>query len=742
LIVSPKELNYTAGCVKICRTRLVGVALVIFAATVWLFWPSIHGEFLDTDDKEYLRQSERWNGLTWSAVTWAFTSTDPYYHPLPRLLHVLDYQLWGTDAAGHHATNIILHALNAALVFGFVWTLLGAVSLTTGERLAIGSGVAMMFAIHPFQVESVAWMAGRTQLLCATFGIGCVWAYAGGARRWVVWGLFALALLCKPTAVSLPFAMLAIDYYPLRRYEQSGWGRLLWEKAPMLTLAVVAGVVTTITEAGLAPWQIAPLSDRVLMTFQSLVFYPWRLVCPIHLSPFYPLRVRPSLGEWKVVVSVLSVGVITALAVWNRRRLPALAAAWGAYIAFVLPVSGLTQGLGAVAPRHAYVAMLPVLLLASGGGVWLWRRSGTAAHVALTGLVACELCVFGVCARGSIPEWHNEETLRRAVLRWFPDSEFDNRMLALVLLEHGRASEALEYAKRAVEVAPEVSFSHMTLGRVLGKLGRVPEAMAEDEEALRLNPNLAAAQYNSGISMMELGKAPEAAEHFEQALRVNPDDPDAQYSLGRALFQMGQVPEAIGHYEEALRLDPSAAGAHYNLGLALAQLGRVPEAIAQYEETLRLNPSDAGAHYNLGLALARQGRLEEAAGHWEQTLRLNPDDAGAHYNLGLALARQGRLQEAVGHWDQTLRIKPDDAGAHYNLGLALARLGRLPEAIAHYEQALRIKPDYAEAHYNLGNALQRQGRVPAAIEHYQQALKLRPDYPAAKEALTRLPAGP
>lgn len=219
------------------RIKLVGVALGIFVVTVWLHWPSVHGEFLDVDDKEYLRQSERWNGLTWNAVKWAFTSMDPYYHPLPRLSHVLDYQLWGKNAAGHHATSVFLHALNAALVFGFLWTLLGAVSLTTGERLAMALGVTVAFAIHPFQVESVAWMSGRTQLLCATFGIGCLWAYAAGARRWVVWGLFALALLCKPTAVSLPFAMLAMDYFPLRRHERFGWGRLLWEKAAMIALA-------------------------------------------------------------------------------------------------------------------------------------------------------------------------------------------------------------------------------------------------------------------------------------------------------------------------------------------------------------------------------------------------------------------------------------------------------------------------------------------------------------------------
>ncbi len=201
------------------------------------------------DDVEYLRQSERWNGLTWNAVKWAFTTTDPYYHPLPRLSHVLDYQIWGRNAAGHHATSVFLHALNAAFVFGFLWTLLGAASLSTGERLTVALWVAAVFAIHPLQMESVAWISGRTQLLCTMFCIGSLWAYAAGGRQWVVWGLFVLAVLSKPMAVSLPFVMLAMDYFPLRRHEQLGWGRLVWEKAVMIALAGAVGVATMITKS-------------------------------------------------------------------------------------------------------------------------------------------------------------------------------------------------------------------------------------------------------------------------------------------------------------------------------------------------------------------------------------------------------------------------------------------------------------------------------------------------------------
>ena len=321
----------------VSRTKLVAVALVIFAVTVWLFWPSVHGEFLNGDDYEYLRQSVRWYGLTWNAVKWAFTCTDEYYQPLPRLSHVLDYQMFGTSAAGHHATGIVFHALNATLVFGFLWTLLGATALTTGERLAVASWVAVVFAIHPLQTESLAWMSGRTQQLCTMFGIGCLWAYAAGARRWLVWTLYVAALLCKPMAVSVPFVMLAIDYYPLRRHERLGWGRLVWEKAVWIVLAGVAGLATVITESQIgsliAPLTAVPLSERLFRVFESLTFYPLKLVWPSHLLPVYPITPGLSLHQWPVLGSVLSVVVITTVVIMERQRTPMLAAAWGAYLA-------------------------------------------------------------------------------------------------------------------------------------------------------------------------------------------------------------------------------------------------------------------------------------------------------------------------------------------------------------------------------------------------------------------------
>jgi len=639
------------------RKSLIGLGLVVFATALWVHWPSLQGDFLRIDDVEYLRKSMHWNGLTWNAVKWAFTTTESYYQPLTRLSHVLDYQLWGTNAAGHHASSVILHALNAALVFGFLWTLLGTASLTPRERWLMALGVALVFAVHPLQTESVAWMSGRTQLLCTTFMIGALWEYVARRRLWAMWGLYVAALLCKPMAVSLPFVMLAIDYYPLRRQVHAGWPRLFREKAAMIVLAMVAGIATVITKShdgNANPSAALPLSVHVYRMFESLAFYLWKLVWPTHLSPTYPVPWGLSLGQAPVLASVLIVILISVVAGLERRRWPILIAAWGAYVVLVVPSSGLmSPAAQTLAQRYAYVAMLPPLLLLGGAAVWLVRRSTRVICVALTCLLVGEVCAFAIRTRRLIPSWHNDETLWRATLVEFPDSEEANRALATQLCDEGRASEALPYAQRAVELAPQAWEAHMRLGLVLAMVGRLQEAIVQHEQALQINPNSAM----------------------------------AKFGLAVALDHLGKTAEAIPYYEDALRLNPSLDGAHFNLANALAQSGRLQEAVEHYELALRI-----------------QQALQ---------VRVHPDLAATQNNLAIALFRLGRVPEAIEHYQEALRINPDSAEAHNNVGLALFQVGRVAEAIEHYRQALRIKPDFTEAQFNLRNALEAESKAQA-----------------------------
>ena len=694
------------------RTRLLGLGLVIFAATFCLYRPSLDGEFLRGDDWENLHQAIRWDGLSWGAVHWAFTSAQPYYQPLARLSRSLDYQLWRKKAAGHHLTNVVLHAVNAVLVFGLAWTLLGATSLTTDERLATACGVSVVFAVHPLQVETVAWISGRTHLLCATFGIGSVWAYVAGARRWLVWALYAGAVVSQPIAVSLPLTMLAIDYFPLRRHQEAGWRQLLIEKIPLLGLGILVVAATMITGwrfAGpMVPMKAFPATQRVLLMFENLAFYPAKLLWPAHLSPFYPLPSGLSLEQWPILLSVLSVGTIAFVAVWRWRRTPALVVGCAAYAMMILPVSGPMQGGSqAMAPRYAYQAMLPLLLLAGGAAVWLWRHSANGARAALVGLLVVAVCGFGRLTHRMILVWHDDETLWRAVLAEFPDWELPNGLVVMSLVDQGRGREALDCAERYVKIAPGQRAAHNALGLVMSQLGGFEAAVRQYERALQIDPGNAEVHFNLATVLARLGQTENADGEYVEALRIRPDYLEAHLGFGSALLRQGRVPEAMGHFQEALRINPDYAGTYFYFGNALLMQNRAPEAIERYEKALRVDPEYAPAQWGFGNALALENRASEAIPHYEEALRLDPEYAEAHYNLGLVLAGLGRMPEAMAHWEQVLRIHPDDIQAHYSLGTALEQQGRMPEAIEQYKRVLQLQPDFTAA----SNALVRlQGR--------------------------------
>jgi tetratricopeptide (TPR) repeat protein len=253
----------------------------------------------------------------------------------------------------------------------------------------------------------------------------------------------------------------------------------------------------------------------------------------------------------------------------------------------------------------------------------------------------------------------------------------------------------------------------------------------------------AEAENNLGLALEERGEVKEATKYFNRALQLNPDFAEAHSNLGTALVGLGEPQKALQQFEKSVQLRPDWAPAHYNLGVALEAVGgRMPEAIAQYQKALRVDPGYAEAHDHLANVLARSGKLEDAIAHYQEVLRLKPDDAEAHLNLGAAFAKLGKSEEAIQHYEMALRIQPDYAAAHNSLANAFVRAGKAEEAIAQYQQALQIAPDSVEIHYNLGVALEKAGRVPEAIEHYQQALKLQPDLTAAKNALSRLHAGP
>jgi protein O-mannosyl-transferase len=683
--------------------RLLGLSgALIVLLTVVTYIPALYGGFIWDDHNNITdnRLLRTWKGLE---TTWTDTQASIQYYPLSYTVFWFEYNLWGTDTFGYHLVNVLLHAANAVLM-GLLFFRLGV----PGAWLA-----AVLFAVHPVHVESVAWITELKNVLSGFFFLSALLAFLRfeqrAERRWWFYAfsllLFVCALLSKTSTVALPVALVLVLWWKLERVK----GRDLWPVLPFILVGAALSLLTVWLEkhhvgAEGSEWQLS-LVERWLVAGRVVWFAVGKFVWPHPLIFIYP-RWQVDAGVWWQFLFPLA-AVCVLLSLWYLRRRVGkgpLAAA----LFFVGTTAPVPAAFNLYFMRFSYVAD-HFYYLAGIGFMVLVAAALTRAVPNSKFLIAVALPMAAILSALSWQRCHafrDEETLWR-------DTVAQN---------------------------PNAWMAHNNLGIALEESGRFQDAIRHYEQALRLEPDYAKAYNNLGGALVQLGRVQEAIGHYEQALRIMPDSAEVHCNLGIALEQSGRVREAIGHFEQALRIMPDYAEAHYNLGVALEQGGRIQEATRHFDQVLRIKPDYAEAHYNLGVALQQTGRLQEAMEHWEHALRLKPDYAEAHYSLGSASVRLGRVQEAIDHWQQALRIRPDYAEAHYDLGVALVGLGKVQEAIGHWEQALRLKPDCAEAHYNLGVALERAGRLEDATRHFEQALRINPYYAEARNRLARLRA--
>src|SRR6267378_539469 len=628
-LARPSPQRWGAGLVSML------IAVVTFAA----FLPALQNQFVDWDDAVNFLDNPHYRGLGWSQLGWMWTAFHAgHWIPLTWMTLGLDYLLWGMNPFGYHLTSLVLHAANAIVFYFVALRILRLALLDAGDRgragLALAAGfAALLFALHPLRVESVAWATERRDVLSGLFYLLTILVYLRACERgergrgwyWGAVGLFGCALLSKSMAVGLPVVLLILDVYPRRRLGAAvGWWseparRVYLEKIPFVLLAGGASAIAFLalfTLHNMAALDQLSVPGRLALSAHSLSFYLWKTVLPLNLSPLYELRVNAWAPSFLLGYGVVL--AITALALALRRRVPGLAATWLAYVITLLPVLGIFQnGPQVAADRYTYLAGLGWALLAGAGLLSASRRL----PVVSTGLALVLLVGLGSLTWSQAQVWHDSEKL------W--------------------------------------------------------------SQAIAIDPRSPVAHNNWGDALAEQGKMVEAIEHYQQALQFKPDYARAHNNWGNALANQGKMAEAIPHYEQALQFKPDYADAHNNLGAALANQGKLAEAIEHYQTALRLKPDHAAAHSNMGVELARQGKMAEAIPHYEQALQFKPDYADAHYNWGNALAKQGKMAEAIEHYQQALQFKPDYAEAHNNWGNALAQQGKLAEAIAHYQQALQ-----------------------------------------------------
>ena len=650
------------------RRLVIGVCIFL-AAIIWLvFGQTVHFSFVNYDDHLYVDENPAvTGGLGLNGVTWAFTHTvASNWHPLTVLSHMLDWQLYGENAGGHHLTSVLLHTASAIVLFLVLRQMTG--------KLWRSAVVAAVFAIHPLRAESVAWVSERKDVLSGLFFMLTLWAYVRYARRpfstgryLCVVALFALGLLSKPMLVTLPFVLLLLDYWPLGRFQWTtlratlpALRRLFLEKIPLFLLAAILSVVTFVAQKNSGTvLENVPVAERLSNGIVSYGIYVWEMLWPRHLAAFYPLVSAPI---WQIAGAGALLLTVTVLAIGTARRRAYVLVGWLWYLGMLVPVIGFVQaGLQSHADRYTYLPQIGLYLLLTWGAAdwcarWHYRRA------VVGGVSATILIALVFCARVQASYWQNGEALWTHTLACTADN----------------------------------TVARINLGTALLQAGREDEATFQFQRALQINPRSAEAHYNLGTMLLHAGRADEAMARFRQALEINPRYADAHNNLGYVLLLTGRVQDAMAEFQQALQIHPDDADIHNNLGSALLMTDRLEEARVQFQQTLQIHPNDAGAQFNLGYVLLRMGRPDEAMVHYQRALQINPSSVKILDGVAWVLAtaspaavRDGR--QAVELAERAIQLAGgEDPILLRTLAAAYAEDGRFDDAVRSAQKALTL----------------------------------------------------
>ncbi|MDA2930390.1 tetratricopeptide repeat protein [Acidobacteria bacterium AH-259-O06] len=553
-----------------------GLVVLLLASLTLVVYASVGNyEFVNVDDDLFVTSNARVReGLTWENVGWAMRSLEvAFWQPLTWLSHMLDCELFGLNPAGHHLMSVLLHVLNVILLFWVLERMTGA--------LWCSAFVAALFALHPLNVESVAWVTERKNVLSTLFWLLTMGAYVGYVRNpgWkrysVVMGAFVLGLMAKPMLVTLPCVLLLLDYWPLGRLGKDRkelperLPRLVLEKIPLLVPVAAVSVlaVEAQSKAGALPtFGMLPTGVRVANAVVSYGLYLKKMVWPMDLAVFYPHPGSSVKTWWVVLAAVVLVGI--SLGVWWRRQSSRyLVVGWLWYLGTLVPVSGLVQvGGHAMADRFAYVPLIGLFIMVT----WGAAEIAQSAHLKKQWPVAAGISVVMVLAlltQLQLSHWRNSIALFEHALQSTTNNHLAYSNLGLAFLERESLDEAIYHFYKAIEIAPMFALAHSNLGTALQRKGMLDEALKYSIRALEINPDLPEAHNNLGIVLFRKGRLNEALQHFSRALEIKPDYVPAYYNLGIVMADQNRIKEAIECFRQVLKLDSGHAGARRRLAL-------------------------------------------------------------------------------------------------------------------------------------------------------------------------------
>ena len=594
-----------------------GICICLAVLTWAVFGQTLRHDFVNYDDPRYVYQNTRiTSGLNIAGIAWAFTHIhSENWHPLTTITHMLDSSLYGLKAGGHHFTNVLLHTVAVVLLFLLLQQMTGA--------LWKSAFVAAVFAIHPLHVESVAWVAERKDVLSGVFFMLTLLAYVHYARAPSTWRylivafVFALGLMSKPMLVTLPFVLLLLDYWPLRRIrdQRSRVGRqllsLLVEKIPLIALSAVSSVITFLAQRGaLGGTEQLPMLARINNALVSYVVYVRQMFWPANLAVFYP-HPENRLPPWEISLALAVLIGITIAAVILRKKAPYFIMGWFWYLGMLVPVIGLVQvGWQGHADRYTYLPQIGLYI----AGSWavadltaLWPRRRIL-------LGAAALLLIGALSWSSSVQtsyWRDSETLFTHALAVTRNNDVAENNLGIVFLQRGQLDEAISRLQAAIDLRPENGPAHNNLAKALLQKGRLAEAMV----------------------------------HYRKFFEIEPENVEARNILGTALIQQGRIREAIEQWQEAQAIEPENGNAASNLAWVFATCpddsirdGR--RAVELAEKALRISGGKIPMIFRvLAAAYAEDRRFSQAI----ESAQRGADLAKSQGNSALAAELQSNI---------------------------------------------------------------------------------------------------
>ncbi len=660
-----------------------------------LYWPVRHHAFVSYDDLIYIVENPQLrSALDWERVWQAFST--PYeanWIPLTWLSLHLDVLCYGFEPTGHHLTNVGLHAVSSAVLFLALTRLSG----TRGPS----AFVALVFAVHPLHVESVAWATERKDTLSGLFWMLSMWAYAsylrappGGGRRLRYVALlvcFALGLLAKPVVVTLPLALFLLDYWPARRLRRDGsLGRpesaalmdAVLDKLPLIALAVAASVVTLAVQresGAMSHGDLLPLVVRLTTALDSYRWYAFASFWPTDLAVFYPhLLAVPS--QWWVgaVLSVVSFSVAIRLATSRPQLL--VGSLWFAIT--LVPVIGVVQaGMQARADRYMYLPLIGVAMMVAWTPLprWLGIASGLLAIISLS-----------FATRSQLAHWRDSLALYERAIAVTQENFLAENGLAVELIESGDLDAAEAHVREAIRIKPRWPDPRVTLGDLLLTRHEPEAAIGHYQAALRLAPNHPRAHANLASALIDLNRGAEAVEHLRLAQRAQRNVGFAHLHglLGQALAQTGALEQAVSEYEMALAARPAWAEAAANLGFVLLRMNEPARALTFLTDAQRNGLNTIEVEFGLGQATSELGRVSEAIEHYRIALELSPGWHPVSNNLAWLLATRPGATRADG--EEALALAMESLSHEVRSADLLDTLAAAHATAGHFEQATRV----------------------------------------------------